>query len=86
MKASMKAFRCLDCRKDTAKLDEYYMVRHDVWQAANPKIKGMLCIGCLEKRLKRKLDQPDFMWCDLNLMNLEIPQGSRRLRKRLLGL
>jgi hypothetical protein len=50
---------CLDCRKDTHKLDEYYMVVNRVWKRANPAGRGMLCIKCLETRLGRKLGHKD---------------------------
>ena len=77
----MKTPRCLDCKTDTYEIGEYYMVHHDLWETANPKIKGMLCIGCLERRLGRELDYTDFTWSPLNLGNLFI--GSDRLRARM---
>ena len=45
---------------------EYYMLTHVVWAQANPAIDGMLCIGCVEQRLGRKLNASDFMDCELN--------------------
>jgi hypothetical protein len=40
---------------------EVYGVRNKVWAAAGMKPKGgCLCIGCLEKRLGRKLTAKDF--------------------------
>jgi hypothetical protein len=35
----------------------------------NPKDKGFLCIPCLEKRLKRKLDFDDLTLCRNNIEN-----------------
>jgi hypothetical protein len=65
----MAAQHCLDCKKDTFKMNEYYMVTKRTWRKANPADKGMLCIGCLEKRLNRKLTLSDFIWCPVNVMN-----------------
>jgi hypothetical protein len=75
--------RCLDCRKDTYKMGEYYMVIDAVWAEANPNKKGMLCIGCLEKRLGRALTIRDFLWCPLNVMNVFDGTTSKRLKNRL---
>ncbi len=75
--------RCLDCKKDTYKLGEYYMVVNRVWNRANPKKKGMLCIGCLEERLGRKLHFRDFLWCPLNVINVFDSKTSERLKDRL---
>ena len=52
-------FNCLDCGQDTAQLHEYYMLRDDLWRQINPTIDGMLCIGCVEKRLGRRLQRGD---------------------------
>lgn len=41
---------------------EMYMVKKTIWQAAGMgDFDGCLCIGCLEKRLGRKLKPRDFM-------------------------
>lgn len=53
-------WRCLDCGIDTDAIDEYYMLRDEVWREANPDINGHLCIGCVEQRLARTLSAPDF--------------------------
>lgn len=76
-------FLCIDCGMDTCEFDEFYMVNKQVWRTAIPAAphKGMLCIGCLEKRLGRELDHDDFRWCALNLRNLIT--GSERLRSRM---
>jgi len=44
--------------------------------------KGMLCIGCLERRLRRKLTKKDFLDCPVNTDNKRWPK-SKRLRKRM---
>lgn len=77
---------CADCGVDTYAIDEYYMVRHDVWQAAGghrcsprcadwPDHSVMLCIGCLEQRLGRELCATDFLGAPCN-------QGARSVRMR----
>lgn len=75
-------FLCLDCGVDTNKIDEYYMVKGHVWtQAMGDKPDGMLCIGCLEKRIGRRLQLQDFT----EHMNQHGPWAGadRRLSKRL---
>lgn len=66
-------FLCLDCKVDTKKINEYYMVLDVVWNKAMGKgEEGMLCIGCLEKRLskhfgkKTQLGFGSFTHCPLN--------------------
>ncbi len=73
-------FYCLDCDVDTFINDEIYMVNNDVWLEANPKKVGMLCIGCLEKRLGRPLTKSDFTDCRDN--TVAKPRSSR-LRDRM---
>jgi len=60
---------------------EYYMVHDSIWLEANPKDKGMLCIGCLESRRGKLLTKDDFLDCPLNTIN--IFSGSTRLKDRL---
>jgi hypothetical protein len=74
--------RCLDCREDTIELDEYYMLRDDVWLEANPARDGMLCVGCVEQRLGRALRPGDFTTCVVN----DPVRGSARLRARMLTI
>lgn len=59
-------FECMDCTVDTLAIDEYYMVTDGVWELANPQRCGMLCIGCLEKRLGRTLTAADFTAAPIN--------------------
>lgn len=68
----------MDCKKDT--WDEYYMLYSRVWKKANPKIKGKLCISCVEQRLKRKLTSKDFTKA---LVNTIKTKRSSRLKQRL---
>jgi hypothetical protein len=74
-------FCCLDCGVDTAEIDEYYIVTPEVWARAMATggDEGMLCIGCLEKRLGYQLDPADFA----NLWMHWVEPVSERLRARL---
>lgn len=62
-------FICRSCGTDThpkSGIQEYYMVNFDIWEVVgNPP--GMLCVGCLEDRLGRRLTPLDFLGCPLNL-------------------
>lgn len=79
-------FSCIDCSVDTswvtgAGAEEYYMVHDEIWlQAVNTKRDGMLCIGCLEKRIGRELTPADFTDC---LLNQQVELKSDRLLNRL---
>lgn len=73
------SFKCIDCRVNTSKIGEYYVVEDRVWEAAIGKndATGMLCIGCLEYRLKRQLTFSDFVSCPANFF------GNESSRKRM---
>jgi hypothetical protein len=48
---------------------ELYMVTHDVWAAAGAPSEQhdfYLCVGCLERRLGRRLQPNDFMALSIN--------------------
>lgn len=81
-----KAFICLDCGGNTLEMAEYYMVQDAIWNHVNPKQKGMLCIGDLEKRLGRQLVKSDFTECGLNEDNVNGIDSSKRLRNRMLSV
>lgn len=77
------ARRCLDCNVDTIAIAEYYMVSDDIW--ANSGVgplgrEGMLCIGCLEGRLGRRLTADDFTDAPTNRCG----RRSERLLNRML--
>lgn len=55
-----KKWKCLDCLVDTGKIGEHYMLKDEIWKLVNNSKSGMLCIGCLENRLGRKLKPSDF--------------------------
>jgi len=69
----------MDCGVNTVDIDEYYGVWDDIWLFANPADFGMMCIGCLEHRLGRKLTPIDFTDWPINRV---FPQ-SDRLKDRL---
>lgn len=53
----------MDCNMDTFKLpSEFYMLHYELWEeaVAAPDRGRMLCIGCVETRLGRKLTNKDF--------------------------
>ena len=75
---------CKDCGVHTSRIGEYYMVKDGVWADAggSPEFGwGMLCIGCLEKRLGRQLVSTDFL--DIYLNSLDFGIKSERLLNRL---
>ena len=67
---------CLDCgvattphagrrERPTSGTWEWYIVHDHVWQAAGAG-NGYLCIGCLERRLDRRLVPQDFPDLEIN--------------------
>jgi hypothetical protein len=74
-------FICLDCQIDTSKIGEHYFIKTDLWLSVVSSKKGMLCIGCLERRLGRKLTKNDFTKCYIN--NPKFSGMSKRLLNRL---
>ncbi|MBY3231831.1 hypothetical protein [Rhizobium laguerreae] len=81
--APLAAFMCVDCSANTHEINEYYMVHDHVWEkeASMDKEGGMLCIGCLENRIKRQLTAADFTDYPINFVFLR----SERLADRLQG-
>jgi hypothetical protein len=56
--------RCHDCDDDVVCLREWFMVHDDVWtQTGLAPRGGMLCVGCCEDRLGRRLTPADFTDC-----------------------
>lgn len=72
---------CIDCNTETnpvgpGQRSEMYMVHDDVWAAAGMEPNGgCLCVGCLEKRLGRRLWSGDFR--DVPLNDLTNTDGER---------
>lgn len=80
--AEKSAFQCIDCSVSTFDNDEYYMIHDHVWlSVVERRDSGMLCIGCLEGRLKRPLTPSDFTGAPIN--HLDFCEQSERLRDRL---
>jgi hypothetical protein len=79
---------CVDCHVNTFEIKEYYVVTTKTWRKAGMKHPfesgdGMLCIGCLESRLGRKLTSRDFYDCPANQGGLR--DFSKRLYNRLMS-
>jgi len=78
----MAALNCADCRWNTSYLNEFYMVCDTVWnEACRQKPASILCVGCLEERIGRRLTPYDFIDCPLHDPNEH--KQSNRLRARL---
>ena len=77
---------CKQCGVDTWKIHEYYMVIDEIWSQATEG-DGILCIGCLEKGLGRKLESKDFSPTAVTNFHSILPPfynpKSERLRDRL---
>lgn len=80
---SRTRFRCMDCGEDTGKIHEFYFVQTELWFGVVGSTHGMLCIGCLENRLNRRLCRSDFTDCFLNDPNRGVK--SARFLDRLLN-
>lgn len=75
-----KYWECSDCGEDTWM--EYYMIRNPLWKLItthNPA--RLLCIGCVEHRLGRKLTKLDFTSAPVN--NLDMGHSDRLLNRLL---
>lgn len=60
-------FDCIDCKVNTLKICEYYMVKNHVWYHTGlGPCDGMLCISCLENRIGRTLLSSDFVDLPIN--------------------
>ncbi|KAA8885903.1 hypothetical protein F3087_25070 [Nocardia colli] len=62
-------FPCHECGMATAPIDgpdEWYTVHDAVWKCAAASASSILCIGCLETRLGRRLLHTDFVAAVLN--------------------
>ena len=72
---------CMICGANVVKIKEFCMIWSTLWKRAVPKNKrsGMLCIGCIERKLKRKLSRKDFIHTALRL---RLTRASKRLQNR----
>jgi hypothetical protein len=87
---------CIDCGVDTCPCTgrrgcrhagkwEHYVVRAYLWAKARMTVDGgYLCIGCLEKRLGRRLRPSDFTAAAINAP--DDPWNTPRLASRLRGV
>lgn len=71
---------CEDCGIDAHKINEWYMITYPVWDQVADRLE-VLCIGCLENRLGRKLKPEDF--ADVPLNHPGVTNKSERLVNRL---
>lgn len=71
----------MDCKIDTGKSYEHYMLVDSIWVLVHNSNRGMLCVGCCETRLGRELRYSDFNSSHVN--NPRLHQMSDRLRNRL---
>lgn len=62
------SFACVECTCDVSEIGEYdYMVHDEVWKLAElGETDGMLCVGCLEERIGRRLQADDFTDAPVN--------------------
>jgi hypothetical protein len=88
---------CADCKGNVGWMGEWCMLKNTVWEKVWPgtcqksvhakmPMKHNLCIGCIEKRIGRKLTRADFDKRNQHnrpdLPRRQFPM-SRRLRNRL---
>lgn len=78
---SRKKWICLDCKQDTGRMNEHYFIETATWLSVVDSTVGMLCIGCLEARLGRKLLPSDFPGVTIN--SPKYGNKSQRLLDRL---
>ena len=55
-------WNCIDCNVPTKEVGEYYEVKPEVWPRTEQglKVRGCLCLLCLEARIGRMLSFRDF--------------------------
>lgn len=77
---SKTKWNCVDCGDNTQL--EHYFVRNSVWfEEAGMEEEGMLCVGCLEARIGRRLEGSDFT--DAHINDPRTHPMSMRLLSRL---
>lgn len=69
---------CKDCKTNCSHIGEFYFIKTELWKSV-ARIDIILCIGCVEQRLGRKLDKSDFTQCYIN-----DPKKSKGMSQRLL--
>lgn len=82
MHKSKRKWLCLDCKRDTK--HEHYFVKNEVWfDEARMSENGMLCVDCLECRIRRHLRPEDFT--DAFINDPRKNSMTDKLRTRILG-
>lgn len=84
MEHEHKSFYCMDCGNDISiwGIAEWFMVSNSVWERSGAGKEDDLCVGCLEKRIGRKLTSYDFGGTGSFPVNSLFEQ-SPRLRDRM---
>jgi hypothetical protein len=79
------SYYCNDCRNDISVwgIAEWFMVSDAVWKESKSRADEDLCVGCLEKRLGRKLVPNDFGGENGFFPVNNLYEHSPRLRNRL---
>jgi hypothetical protein len=73
---------CMDCRVDTERNGEYYMLHDELWYSINRQFRGKLCLLCVERRLGRDLTSADFLDVPINSIQAKLcPELARRLAR-----
>ena len=52
-------FNCVECGVNTLQINEYYMLKNDIWDLAGAE-QGMLCVSCFEALSNVTLTRADF--------------------------
>jgi len=72
--------RCRDCLVETSH-SEWYIVKDNLWrEATSSDCVDFLCVGCLEKRIERRLIPNDFKAIPINFQECD---RSERLLERM---
>jgi hypothetical protein len=75
-----RGFDCHDCGVNTSEIYEDFNVQHDLWALGGLSSNGgKLCVGCLERRIGRRLEPDDFIEC----LAKYLWSRSRRLHDRM---
>lgn len=70
---------CLDCEVCTRCIREYPYALHDrLWYSTLGLDVGMLCVGCVERRLGRKLRAYDFVFAGSWVTETQSPRLQSR--------
>jgi hypothetical protein len=76
-KETVDRYKCNDCAVNVLKIGEFYMFRD--WEKLGLGWEDNLCIGCLEKRLRRKVGPMLKDFCSLPNYKWMYPNSERML-------